>query len=595
MQTGNRTEATDSTSAGSGASDAGRVIGESAGKDLKPSEDLAVSSEMACLSVNGFAEHDFKLFEDPAVGGELEYAMSNITQSSDISGIATKKFRYVSPLSKEVDVFVRKHGLQVLDFEWLKENAGNLAYRLGGSRYKIEEIAEELGLKDAMVKYERDKLLASWKAMVDEHGLNVYKQRWLQDNKLTQLLTRSKRRGLRLIDVAKELGDDIRLKNHRATTPSSGKIKWSSQKFDEIAREVIDRFGCIPSGTFLIQQGYGGFVWQYSVYGPVENVRQRYNVQNVRLSDIDNNVYLSLPEVCFSNYMLARNFVVERGDSYPEEYVKNYNRKRGMYDFHFLATQDEYAGKRISVEIFGGGGACRNEETKKRYLETKKFKIEFHQGDKTFLAIEYDECYTDNSLTEILRPYIGEPPVMRNHELVQLCPTTQLSQADLVLDECRIISRRMPTGKLPSTQWFQMSGHHVNRERYDWEPHRWAGFLVRLRRIGMANVREALGQEQLKPVKWTLTRFYQELSEVLRDGFATPRQAFSHTEKKWLNERLAVTHKKLNQYHRLQVAWYKMTNLSQTPRNAFLLCALNTQSFSQYFDSCTMNDSDLSN
>ena len=567
MQTGDRTEATDSTSAGSGASDAGRVIGGSAEKDLKISEDLAVSSEMENVS----------------------------SDDEEYCNVSIEKLKVIRKLSREVNVLVRKHGLQVLDFEWLKENGGELAYRLGGSRVKIDDIASELGLKKAMVKYERDKLLAGWKAMVDKHGLNVYKQRWLQDNKLTQLLTRSKRRGLRLIDIAKELGDDTKLAEQRASIPKNGKIKWSSQKFDEIAREVIDKFGCIPSGTFLNQQGYGGFVWQYSVYGPVEDVRQRYNVQNVRLSDIDGTVFLSLPEVCFSNYMLARNFKVEHGDLYPDEYNKNYNRKRGMYDFHFLATQDEYAGKRISVEIFGGGGACRNEETKKRYLETKKFKIEFHLGDKTFLAIEYDKCYTDNSLTEILRPYIGEPPVMRNHELVQLCPTTQLSQADVVLDECRIISRRMPTGNLPSTEWFQMSGHHINRERYDWEPHRWAGFLVRLRRIGMANVREALGQEQLKPVKWTLTRFYQELSGVLRDGFATPRQAFSHTEKKWINERRAVIHKKLNQYNRLQVAWYKMTNLSQTPRNAFLLCALNTQSFSQNFDSCTMNDSDLSN
>ena len=47
MRTGDRTGATDSTSAGSGASDAGRVIGGSAEKDLKLSEDLAVSSEMA--------------------------------------------------------------------------------------------------------------------------------------------------------------------------------------------------------------------------------------------------------------------------------------------------------------------------------------------------------------------------------------------------------------------------------------------------------------------------------------------------------------------------------------------------------------------
>jgi hypothetical protein len=173
------------------------------------------------------------------------------------------------------------------DFTWLKENGGDLAYRLGGSRYKIEDIAEELDLKDAMEKYERDKLLAGWKALVDEHGLNVYKQRWLQDNKLTQLLTRSKRRGLRLIDIAKELGDDIRLKDHRAVTPNNGKIKWSSQKFDEIAREVIERFGCIPTCNFLNRHGYAGFVWQYSTYGPVEDIRKRYNVQDVRLSDVD--------------------------------------------------------------------------------------------------------------------------------------------------------------------------------------------------------------------------------------------------------------------------------------------------------------------
>lgn len=544
MQTDDRTEATDSTSAGPGPgpSDAGGILGASAKNDLKISEGLAVSSEM---------------------------------KDGALTVVATEKFRYICPLSREIHVLVRQHGLQVLDFTWLKENGCDLAYRLGGSRFKIEDIAEELGLKDAMEKYERNKLLTGWKALVDEHGLNVYKQKWLQDNKLTQLLTRSKRRGLRLIDVAKELGDDIKLAKLRKEISNNGGTRWSAQKFDEVAREVIDRFGCIPSGGFLQNQGYGGFHWQFKVYGPVQEIRRRYNVEDVRLCDIDGNALLSLPEVCFANYMLARNIKVEQGDQYPAEYAMKYDRARGVYDFHFVATEGLLAGKRISVEIFGGGRACGDEKSKKKYEETKRFKLDFHKENELFLALEFDECYADETLTKRLKSYIGHPPVVRFHELIKLCPTTQLSQVDVIMNECKAISARMPDGSLPSTDWFQLSRQHENRERYEWEPHRWAGFLTRLRRIGMAAIREALGQEQIKPIKWTFDRFLDELSIVVRAGFATPSQASFQTEKELLRTNKNATKILFNRYKRLQRIWYKFTTLPQTARSTFLLCTMN--------------------
>lgn len=485
-----------------------------------------------------------------------------------------RRKQIIEELSKDVSDLIDTHGLQVLDFCWLKQNGGELAYRLGGYGIKVEEIADALNLRGAMDKFEKDKLLAGWKAMVDEHGLDVYKQRWLQDNKLTQLLSRSKRRGLRLIDIARELGDDRRLAEHRATIPSNGNIRWSAKKFDEIARQIIDKFGSLPSVEFLRQNGYGGFVWQLTVYGPVEDVRKRYGVQNVKLCDIDGNVYMSLVEVCFANYMLARGAKIEQGGLYPEEYARMYGRAWGKYDFHFFATTGDYAAKRISVEIFGGGLACAAQNSKERYFETKKFKLDFHKNDPMFLAIEFKDCYTDSSLTKILQPYIGNPPVVRSHPLVRSCPTTQISQADIILEECKAISQRMSDGLFPSTQWFQRTGSHTNRQQYDWEPSRWAGFLVRLRRVGMAKVREALGQKQIKPVKWTRERFLDGVAAIVQAGYATPSQAKFETEKKLFNQNRSAIRRKLNECSNLAAIWYKMTDLSQTPRNAMLLCAV---------------------
>lgn len=51
--------------------------------------------------------------------------------------------------------------------------------------------------------------------------------------------------------------------------------RWTSERFEAIAQEIIDQFGCIPPRDVLNAKGYSGFVNVISNFGPTIGAEDR--------------------------------------------------------------------------------------------------------------------------------------------------------------------------------------------------------------------------------------------------------------------------------------------------------------------------------
>ena len=67
---------------------------------------------------------------------------------------------------------------------------------------------------------------------------------------------------------------------------------------------------------------------------------------------------------------------------------------------HFKSPEGSW----INVEIWGD---LPDNLSKGRYKETRALKEAFLASDPNALGIQFQDCYSDSRLTEILKPYIG--------------------------------------------------------------------------------------------------------------------------------------------------------------------------------------------
>ena len=448
MRTGDRTGATDSTSAGSGASDAGRVIGGSAEKDLKLSEDLAVSSEMAVSDT----------------------------------------------LTREMESLIMSEGLSCLEIEWLKEHRPDTLHKIRGETVGLEKIADSLGITAVWHQHFRAKLLRQWSDFYKENGTIALTQRWLTGNKLTRIYTSLNKHNMTMTEGIKMLGLTDELKNFKG--PKTGQIVWSKVKFEETAKDIIKQFGCIPPAEFLDKHGFGSFRSYIGRFGPtIADVRKRHNVQNVILQSTDGLIWDSLPETSCANHLIARGIQVLKGKSYAKEYAEKYDRKSAMYDMHFRGTVEPFLNMMLSVEIFGSGNYGGDNIRKKHYAETRRFKEDFHKNDKTFITIEYKDCYSDARLSELLSPYIGYPDVVFGS--TNRFNTTMDSLQEQVLQQCRDIKENLRIDKLPSANWFDRTGPYKDRVIHEWEPKSYAKLVCNIERMKFSEVRKLLGENNI--------------------------------------------------------------------------------------------------
>ena len=227
-------------------------------------------------------------------------------------------------------------------------------------------------------------------------------------------------------------------------------------------------------------------------------VRKRFNVQNVRITSVDQQIWKSFAEVNVANMLLIRGFAVTQGRLYPKQYSEKYPRHHAFYDLHFVATCEPYRGMEINCEVWGGpkGGAGKDQKAVDHYAETKSYKLDFHKNMDNFLGIDFMDCYKDANILEALHPYIGDGAVIPEYA-AKLPPVAvvALPVYETVIEKCKDILVKLDSNELPPVPWFRRTETYKNRTIYDWEPASWHSFTHQLALVKISVVRQGTWRE----------------------------------------------------------------------------------------------------
>lgn len=300
------------------------------------------------------------------------------------------------------------------------------------------------------------------------------------------------------------------------------KPRWNWERAVEVARELISVQGDLPTVQWCRLNGYSqltnivhrlGRDWEdLRIEGclpstVMKNGRPRYFDSRIGVR------WRSRPEACLSNFLYARGIKHWRGERYPDDYAKISGRKYGRYDLHFIAR----TGEQIDVEIWGD---IPDAFSKGRYSVTRSKKEAYHNGCHNFLALRYLDCQSENSLTELLKAYIGViEPFQFDKPQDRQIETAHWSDADEILETCRELAASMPDGIFPNEQWLRKRGKCADRPG---EAYNTLSRYVQTMLGGARNVRKLLGQADANTTKWTPETVIEAWRKFEMDHGMTP-------------------------------------------------------------------------
>lgn len=326
-----------------------------------------------------------------------------------------------------------------------------------------------------------DQKVGVLRQLVNSHGVVAITRKWLLDNDHSDINNtivlhfNSERE-----QVADKLGVLDEYKNlieHNRTTYTPN--KWTKDLFDTTVKEVIEKFGGIPCHDVLSKSGYGalvGTIYNKQHCSSLQSLRKQYGVENDLHTAMNGMELHSFAEVSLANFLYERGVTFKRGERYPPAYEEMSGRHHGTYDFHIQTTVSDVIseGGWLDVEVWGGPG--RNHvKDHENYQKTRKAKETFQNGRPGFLGIEYAKCYSARALSNILKPYIGEPEVRERSK-----PTSIETQ---VIHRSIEIASNFE-GVLPGCKWFSKTGKYVGREVLPWEDKSWCNFTWKVKKIG---------------------------------------------------------------------------------------------------------------
>jgi len=195
-----------------------------------------------------------------------------------------------------------------------------------------------------------------------------------------------------------------------------------------------------------------------------------------------------------SNFLYARGVEHKRGEKYPEDYAQHSTAKYAYYDIHLRLPDGEW----VDVEIWGDKPHGHGED---RYSEKRKHKEEYHSGQKNFIGIHFNDCFSDDKLANILEPFIGHiQPFRFDRPTDQLIQSSHWSNADELLDSCRLLAKTMADGKFPTEGWLRKRGKWAGRPG---EPLNTMSVYIKMWLGGVRNLRKLLGQSHQSTELWS--------------------------------------------------------------------------------------------
>lgn len=386
-----------------------------------------------------------------------------------------KKHGTLEEIMDKVKGFVEEQGVKNLTSRKLKKAGllnGIKHHKILVSKLKeqfnCEDIVNNEKEKNNKIKLDdaKDELTKLYK----NKGLSVLNTDWLcKYSPDIYKIFRKNRYSIQ--NFADECGCGEKYKGMKAdtVTKKANKSVRTEENFWKEAEEVHAEWGHFPSAEILRKNGYSKFCSDLYTkqFTTLQKLNDKFDVPGHYKRLSRNGLYMdSEAEVCVVNFLLARESNFIKGEKYPEEFRLKYGRG-GIYDGHFTATTGEFKGKRINIEIWGGPRLRKKQE---QYNEKRKHKEEFHKNDKQFLGIEYEDCYSEDKLTERFKPYIGiiEPHVFvdERDKTISCCKWNLTNDIE---KGCKYIMENHPNHTIPSVCWMRREVGWKDREREEWE------------------------------------------------------------------------------------------------------------------------------
>lgn len=346
----------------------------------------------------------------------------------------------------------------------------------------------------------REDLIEFCRALYTQSGIEALSYPSLRKHKA--LYATLYRVGLPQKELIAALGLEGEYRTYKESLPlkrQGGRIsqRWTWNRCVAEAKAVQDQHSHLPPAAWFQANGQGSLVQAVYYLG------QSWELLREALGDFQNSSFVesrngmrwrSHPEASLSNFLYARGIEHKRGEKYPENYGKHSTAKYAYYDVHFRPSGGEW----VDVEIWGDKPHGHGEE---RYGEKRKHKEAYHSGRKNFIGIHFNDCFSDEKLSIILAPFIGNiQPFIFDKPTDHLIESSHWSNADELLESCSQLAKQMPDGKFPTEEWLRKRGKWAGRPG---KPLNTMSVYIKLWLGGVRNVRKLLGQNHHSTEAWS--------------------------------------------------------------------------------------------
>jgi hypothetical protein len=151
----------------------------------------------------------------------------------------------------------------------------------------------------------------------------------------------------------------------------------------------------------------------------------------------------------------------------------------------------------VDVEVWGDKPKGADSST---YKVKRDGKERFNADNIGFLGIHFLDCYSENRLADILRVHIGIiEPFRFDRPIDRLIPSTHWSNADELLEYCKVFATAQPDGEFPTEEWLRKRGKRAGRSGPAYNT---LSVYVKTWLGGVRKLRELLGQSHVSTIKW---------------------------------------------------------------------------------------------
>ena len=357
-------------------------------------------------------------------------------------------------------------------------------------------------------KFYKEDLIETCRNIYKKHGVRAF----LYKNMDKTLYFRLYQNGIKLQELIKILDIEKELNEYKISIPyeygDKTRKRWSWKRIISDAEKVVEENNYLPPAGWFSQNGYKSLIQAiYNLGKTWEDLRDEFkDFENSSFVTSRNGMrWRSHLEASLSNFLYARGITHDRGKKYPNDYSEITGQTYGYYDLQFETRTKDW----VDVEIWGDKPYGHNE---KHYAFKRKLKENYNKKNSLFLGIEFNDCYIENKLIEILEPYIGyKPPSIFERNYDKIIPSTHWSNADELIEYCKIFVKNMPNETFPTEEWLRKRGKWKNR---DGEAYNTLSIYIKKWIGGIRQLRKIIGQPENSTVKWNREKAIQEYKKI---------------------------------------------------------------------------------